>query len=73
MSDTSLFTSQRLGFRVFTKSNLKVFSACTLSNIPSENVMKKLGMTKMGEFLHPNLKEYPELEKCAWYESTFIT
>lgn len=34
--------------------------------------MKKLGMTKMGEFLHPNLKEYPELEKCAWYEITFI-
>ena len=46
----------------------KVFSACTLSNVPSENVMKKLGMTKMEEFLHPNLKEYPELEKCVYYE-----
>ena len=48
----------------------KVFSACTKNNLKSENVMKKIGMEKMGEFNHPNLKKYPKLEKCVWYEIT---
>ena len=48
----------------------KVFSACTKNNLKSENIMRKIGMAKMGEFNHPNLKEYPELEKCVWYEVT---
>ena len=46
----------------------KVFSTCTINNLKSENIMKNIGMDKMGEFNHPNLKEYPELEKCVWYE-----
>ena len=25
-------------------------------------------MIKKGAFIHPNLKEYPEMEKCIWYE-----
>jgi RimJ/RimL family protein N-acetyltransferase len=48
----------------------KVFSACSKNNLKSENVMKKIGMEKMGEFNHPKLKKYPELEKCLWYEIT---
>jgi len=47
-----------------------VFSACTKNNLKSENVMKKIGMRKMGVFNHPNLKKYPKLEKCVWYEIT---
>lgn len=30
--------------------------------------MKKIGMIKKGEFNHPKLKDYPDLEKCVWYE-----
>ncbi len=30
--------------------------------------MKKIGMSKKGEFNHPKLKEYPDFEKCIWYE-----
>jgi RimJ/RimL family protein N-acetyltransferase len=55
----------------FDDLNLKrVFSACTVNNFRSQNVMKKIGMTRMGEFNHPNLKEYPTLEKCVWYETS---
>ena len=46
----------------------KVFSICTINNRNSENVMKKIGMTKKEEFKHPELTEYPEYEKCIWYE-----
>lgn len=46
----------------------KVVSTCTIGNKNSEKVMKKIGMSKKGEFNHPKLKEYPEYEKCIWYE-----
>ena len=46
----------------------KVISTCTIGNIKSENVMKKIGMTKKGEFNHPKLSNYPDFEKCIWYE-----
>ncbi len=46
----------------------RVISTCTLNNKKSENVMKKIGMVKMGEFNHPKLKDYPGYEKCIWYE-----
>ncbi|MEO1011681.1 MAG: GNAT family N-acetyltransferase [Bacteroidota bacterium] len=45
----------------------KVISTCTEKNYRSENVMKKIGMEKMGEFNHPKLREYPEYEKCVCY------
>jgi RimJ/RimL family protein N-acetyltransferase len=47
----------------------KVFSICTINNRKSEMVMKKIGMTKKGEFNHPELKDYPEYERCIWYET----
>ncbi len=46
----------------------KVIATCTKNNTPSENVMIKTGMLKIGEFNHPKLKEYPHLEKCICYE-----
>jgi RimJ/RimL family protein N-acetyltransferase len=46
----------------------KIISTCILQNIPSENVMKKIGMTRKGEFIHPLLSDYPSIEKCVWYE-----
>ncbi len=53
----------------FNELNLdKVISTCTERNYKSENVMKKIGMKKVGEFKHPQLKDYPDYEKCLCYE-----
>ena len=46
----------------------KIISVCPEKNSKSKNVMKKIGMNKVGEFNHPKLKDYPELEKCVCYE-----
>ena len=46
----------------------KIISVCTIKNHKSENVMKKIGMTKIGEFNHPKLSNYPVLEKHYCYE-----
>jgi len=46
----------------------KVFATCTMMNQQSENVMLKIGMSFKGEFHHPNLSEYPEIQCCKWYE-----
>lgn len=46
----------------------KVISTCTVSNINSEKVMRKIGMSKVGVFEHPNLKNYPKLQTCLLYE-----
>ena len=55
----------------FENLNLKsVIATCTIENLKSENVMKKIGMKKIGEFNHPKLKDFPEYEKCLCYEIT---
>lgn len=46
----------------------KIISVFTEQNTKSEHVMKKIGMKKIGEFNHPELKAYPKLEKCICYE-----
>lgn len=52
----------------FSELNLdKIISTCTEKNSKSENIMKKIGMDKIGEFNHPKLKEYPEYQKCVCY------
>lgn len=52
----------------FSELNLeKIISTCTEKNSKSENVMKKIGMEKIGDFKHPKLKEYPKYEKCICY------
>ncbi|MCB9034611.1 MAG: GNAT family N-acetyltransferase [Chitinophagales bacterium] len=45
----------------------KVIATCTINNTKSENVMRKIGMTKLGYFKHPLLKEYPNYEECICY------
>lgn len=53
----------------FQELNLdQIISVCTKKNTKSENVMKKIGMKKVGEFKHPKLKEYPNYEICTCYE-----
>lgn len=45
----------------------RIISTCTEKNSNSENVMRKIGMEKIGEFKHPRLKEYPDYENCLCY------
>ena len=46
----------------------RIISICSEINRNSENVMKKIGMKKLGDFYHPKLKGYPDIEKCVCYE-----
>ena len=46
----------------------KIISVCTIKNKSSENVMRKIGMTKKGEFSHPELINYPDYKKHLCYE-----
>lgn len=46
----------------------KIISVCTVKNKKSENVMKKIGMTKKGEFNHPELINHPEYKRHYCYE-----
>ena len=46
----------------------KIISVCTSNNHKSENVMKKIGMVKIGEFDHPDLLHYPEYLRHHCYE-----
>ena len=46
----------------------RLISTCTKNNTRSENVMKKIGMVKKGNFKHARLKQYPKLEECIYYE-----
>ena len=46
----------------------KIISVCTVKNKKSENVMKKIGMTKIGDFNHPEMINHPEYEKHFCYE-----
>jgi len=46
----------------------KIISVCTVKNTKSENIMRKIGMTKKGEFDHPDMINHPEHEKHWCYE-----
>ena len=48
----------------------KIISTCTAKNTQSERVMNKIGMTKIGSFKHPKLREYPNYENCICYQIT---
>ena len=48
----------------------QIIAVCTIKNKKSENVMKKIGMTKKGEFNHPEMVDYPAYEKHFCYEIT---
>ncbi|MFK8103833.1 MAG: GNAT family N-acetyltransferase [Saprospiraceae bacterium] len=53
----------------FTKIGLeKVISIAPEINVPSQRVMEKIGMQKIGNFKHPKLAEHPRIENCVVYE-----
>lgn len=53
----------------FEKVGLKeIYSICPTINQPSEKVMIKIGMEKLGTFKHPALTNYPRIEKCYLYK-----
>ena len=47
---------------------IKIISVCVVKNKKSENVMKKLGMKRKGEFNHPEIINHPEYKKHVCYE-----
>jgi len=52
----------------FNEVNLnEVISICTENNSRSEKVMKKIGMKKIGEFVHPKLKDHSKYRNCICY------
>ena len=46
----------------------KIISVCVIKNTNSKNVMKKIVMTKIGEFDHPKMAPYPEYRRHFCYE-----
>jgi RimJ/RimL family protein N-acetyltransferase len=50
----------------FTKMQ-KIYSFTSKINFPSENVMKKIGLLKAGEFEHPNISEGNPLRRHLLY------
>lgn len=46
----------------------KIIATAPQVNLPSINVMEKLGMSRKLEFQHPRLKTYKELSSCVCYE-----
>ena len=56
---------------VFIDLNLcKVISTCTEANKKSERLMVKIGLSKQGNFKHPQLVEHPVYINCVWYTIT---
>lgn len=51
-----------------TLKKVKLISTCIIGNTKSENVMEKIGMTKVKTFKHPNLVGLPAYENCVLYE-----
>jgi len=46
----------------------EIYSTAPLVNTPSIEVMKRIGMQKVGQFKHPKLADYPFLEDCALFK-----
>ncbi len=46
----------------------KIISVCTMKNLKSENVMKKIGMIKIGEFDHPDVHNHPTYQRHKCYQ-----
>jgi [ribosomal protein S5]-alanine N-acetyltransferase len=51
----------------------KIYSFTSKINLPSENVMKKVGMVKVMEFEHPNIIENNPLRKHVLYSIDSIS
>ncbi len=50
------------------KGLTRLYSFTAKKNVPSERVMQKIGMTKVGEFEHPNLPENSPLRTHVLYQ-----
>ena len=48
----------------------EIFASAPTVNHPSIRLMSKIGMTRIGEFNHPRLADFPELEKCELFSIT---
>ena len=48
-----------------------IHSIAPILNTPSISVMRKIGLNYRGDFHHPYLKEYPNLELCVHYSIEF--
>ncbi|WP_170266388.1 GNAT family N-acetyltransferase [Phaeocystidibacter luteus] len=46
----------------------RVVAMAPAVNLPSINVMRKIGMTQIGEFVHPRLTDNTELRNCVCFE-----
>jgi ribosomal-protein-alanine N-acetyltransferase len=51
----------------------QIYSFSSKMNIPSENIMKKVGMVKIAEFDHPNIKEGNPLREHVLYSINLIS
>lgn len=45
----------------------EVYAIAVLQNKPSFRVMEKIGMRYYGDFFHPALADYPEIQQCKTY------
>ncbi len=45
----------------------EILCIAVTANLASIRVMKKLGMTYVKNFIHPSLKQWPEMEECVLY------
>jgi RimJ/RimL family protein N-acetyltransferase len=48
----------------------EVFAFCPAVNLPSESVMKRIGMTCAGSFEHPSLEKGTRLRECKAYRKS---
>ncbi len=46
----------------------KIYAMCPVFNLPSENVMRKIGMIKVKTFVHPKIPVDSALKECVLYE-----
>ena len=53
----------------YSKTDLnEIYAVAPRINQPSIHVMEKIGMTRIGQFAHPKLVDFPELEHCWVYK-----
>lgn len=47
-----------------------IYADTPVINLPSQSVMRKIGMTEYATFKHPGLGDSPEIETCVAYRIT---
>lgn len=55
-----------VGWKYYNLDEILAFAV--KENIPSLNVMKKIGMHYVKNFMHPQLNESPEIQECVLYK-----